>query len=203
VITVIDYQMGNAGSIMSMLARIGAEAELTSDPARIRAAEKLVLPGVGAFDDGMRHLTELGIAETLVEKMRMTSVPFLGICLGMQLLADSSEEGTLPGLGIVPGRVVRFRPSAPGVKVPHMGWNTIQPARPHYLFENLDEETRFYFVHSFYFVCREQADCAAATEYDGTFTSAVSRGCAMGVQFHPEKSLRWGKQIFTNFVRHV
>ena len=131
-ITIIDYKMGNVGSIVSMLARLGVEAELTSDPARIAGARKLVLPGVGAFDDGVRNLAELGITPVLQELLTTAPVPFLGICLGMQLLADSSEEGSLNGLGLIRGRVVRFRPSDPSVKVPHMGWNTVISVRPHY-----------------------------------------------------------------------
>jgi glutamine amidotransferase len=201
-ITVIDYRMGNSGSIMNMLFRLGVEARLSSDPEEIARSEKLILPGVGAFDDGMRNLSELGIAPVLRQAVERNR-PLLAICLGMQLLTNCSEEGCLPGLGLIPGRVIRFRFDDVTRKIPHMAWNTIGVCRPTYIFENAEPEARFYFVHSYHLDCDREEDVLARTEYGITFTSAVGRGAVVGVQFHPEKSLRWGLRVFKNFIEHA
>jgi glutamine amidotransferase len=197
-IAVIDYKMGNAGSILSILRRIGAEGALTCDPEEIRRADRIVLPGVGAFDEGMARLHRLGLASVLREQVLGRGVPILGICLGMQLLVEGSEEGTSAGLGWIPGRAVRFR-DLDGLRIPHMGWNTLRPRRPHALLENMEESARFYFVHSYHVECADPEAVLATTEYGIEFVSAVARGAAVGLQFHPEKSLRWGMEIFRRF----
>lgn len=202
-ITVIDYGMGNSGSIMNILSRIGAQAMLTSNPADIARADKLVLPGVGAFDNGMQRLNDLGLIPILNQRVVGEGVPILGICLGMQLFAASSEEGVMPGLGWIDARVIRFRfdNGAAGLKIPHMGWNTIDVRKPHPLFEHLADDARFYFVHSYHMRCNDSSDVLASSRYGIEFTACVSRQSIMGVQFHPEKSLRWGMQVFRQFAQ--
>lgn len=205
VITVIDYGMGNSGSIMNILRRIGAEAELTSDPAAIARADKLVLPGVGAFDNGMQRLRALGLIPVLNERVVGEGTPILGICLGMQLFARSSEEGVEPGLGWIDARAVRFRfgGEQSGLKIPHMGWNTVSLRKPCAIFDDLAEDARFYFVHSYHVQCADAADILTTTNYGVEFTSSTARGSVIGVQFHPEKSLRWGMEVFRKFAHHV
>jgi len=201
-ITVVDYGMGNAGSILNMFLRVDTPAILTRDPAKIADAEKLVLPGVGAFDKGMEQLRNLNLIEVLTEKVMVENTPLLGICLGMQLFADASEEGAFPGLGWIPGRVVRFRFDAERERlpIPHMGWNTVTPRKPHPILCDLDHSSRFYFVHSYYFQCKDDVDVLSTTSYGCDFASAVASGPVIGVQFHPEKSLRWGMQLFRRFA---
>ena len=200
-IIIIDYGMGNIGSILNMLKKIGAQAKISGDPGEIRAAEKIILPGVGAFDTGMRQLNEHGLVELLNEKVLEQKTPVLGVCLGMHLLVKKSEEGALPGLGWIDGETVRFHfdSKQTGLKVPHMGWNniTIQHSDP--LLRDL-EGSRFYFVHSYHLLCHNSADIIAATHHGYEFPSIVRRGNIMGTQFHPEKSHRFGMQLYRNFV---
>jgi glutamine amidotransferase len=205
-IAVIDYKMGNLGSIMNMLRRIGAEAVLTDDPSEIEKADKLILPGVGAFDRGMENLHRLKIIPLLEEMVLEKQTPILGLCLGMQLFTHSSEEGEAQGLGWIDAQVVRFRfpteqqENMRRLKVPHMGWNNIRLCQPLYLFDELEDEARYYFVHSYYVECNDPADVAAHTLYRSEFASALAHGPIMGVQFHPEKSLRWGMQILKRYA---
>jgi glutamine amidotransferase len=210
-IAVIDYKMGNLGSIMNMFLRLGIDAILTDDPAQIERADKLILPGVGAFDRGMENLHKLGIIPLLNEKAVLKRTPILGLCLGMQLFARGSEEGQLPGLAWIDGYCVKFRfdhlvstPVAANVysrlKVPHMGWNNLRPCKAHYLFENLEPDARYYFVHSYYVRCNDPRDELAKSLYGVEFTSALQHSTIVGVQFHPEKSLRWGMQILKRFA---
>jgi imidazole glycerol-phosphate synthase subunit HisH len=200
-ITVIDYGMGNSGSIMNILSRIGAEATLTSDPAEIARADKLVLPGVGAFDNGMQKLHDLGLVPILNEKVVSQHTPILGICLGMQLFANGSEEGAAPGLGWIDARVIRFRlDDQVKRRIPHMGWNTITVRKANPIFEGLADDARFYFVHSYHVQCAEASDILATAQYGIEFTACVSKAAVIGVQFHPEKSLRWGMNVFRRFV---
>jgi glutamine amidotransferase len=200
-VAVIDYGMGNIGSICKMLRVVGADPIVTSDPAQLATADKLVLPGVGHFDRAMQNLTAAQLVDTLTELVVTRQIPILGVCLGMQLLCGSSEEGSQPGLGYVDARVRRFQPGD-GRKVPHMGWSPLEVARPSPLLEGLDEESRFYFVHSYFVDCANDADVIARSSYGHSFVSAFERGNVKGVQFHPEKSHRFGKQVFRNFVEN-
>jgi glutamine amidotransferase len=201
-ITIIDYGMGNLGSIANMLKKVGAEAVITSDKSAIEKAEKLILPGVGAFDNGMKNLSQLGLLETLNRKVLEDKTPVLGICLGMQLLTRGSEEGDRPGLGWINAETVKFRfeKSNTALKVPHMGWNSITIKQESNLFEGMHEELRFYFVHSYYVRCSEESDILATTNYGSDFTSSVRRDNIVGTQFHPEKSHKFGMKVFKNFV---
>jgi glutamine amidotransferase len=202
VITIIDYGMGNVGSILNMLKRIGAAAQISSKVEDIVSADKLVLPGVGSFDTGMSNLVISGLRDVLDEKVLGERTPVLGVCLGMQLLSRRSEEGQLPGLGWIEGETVRFRfdPKTTGLKVPHMGWNTVKPSPASPLFASFIEPPRFYFVHSYHVVCANPADVAAKVYYGEEVTAAISRGHVMGVQFHPEKSHTYGMRLFKSFA---
>lgn len=197
-ITIVDYQMGNVGSIKNMLKKVGAESVISGDPDVLRKATKLILPGVGAFDTGMRHLADSGLIGVLNELVLEKQVPVLGICLGMQLLSRKSEEGTLPGLGWIAADTVKFQ--LPELRVPHMGWNTLRPTNGSVLFQGYQEEPRYYFVHSYHVVCDDPHDAAGITHYGTDFTAAVQRANVMGAQFHPEKSHKFGMQLFRNFV---
>jgi len=199
-ITIIDYGMGNLGSIRNMLKKIGADSEITAEPARIAAATKLVLPGVGAFDAGMENLDKSGLVPLLNERVRRDEVPVLGICLGMQLMTHSSSEGERPGLGWVDAKAVRFVPADATLKVPHMGWNIARPVRDDALLEGLPRESRFYFVHSYYVACERREDVLLTTFYGADFDSGFRRGNVWGVQFHPEKSHRFGMHLLRNFA---
>lgn len=198
-IAIVDYGMGNLGSVRNMLRKLAIPATLSADPAVLETAERLILPGVGSFDAGMRNLTERGLIPVLQRQVVQRGVPILGLCLGMQLMCRESEEGAGAGLGWIDARVVRFRPPRPELKVPHMGWNTVAPCRPHPLFTGL-EASRFYFVHSFHVQCADAADPLGNTEYGYPFASAVARGNILGVQFHPEKSHRFGMALMRNFA---
>lgn len=202
-ITIVDYHMGNLGSILNMLKKIGQEAQVTADPALIAAADKLVLPGVGAFDAGMENLERSGLIPLLNRRVLEERVPTLGICLGMQLMTRSSEEGARAGLGWVDAEALRFRPTDAKLKVPHMGWNRVMPARPSPLTDELPEEPRFYFVHSFYVRCHDEADVLLTTSFGEPFASAFQRGNVWGVQFHPEKSHKFGMALLRNFATRV
>jgi len=201
IVTIIDYGAGNIGSVLNMVRHVGGNAEVTSDPSVVAAAEKILLPGVGSFDHAVTTLTDLGLVDP-IKRSAEAGTPLLGICLGMQLLADSSEEGTLPGLGLVSGHVRRFcfQPEQGNLKIPHMGWNRVKPARQHKLAEGLEHDARFYFVHSYFFDCVVDDDILFQTCYGGNFTSGVQHGSVTGVQFHPEKSHRFGMRLINNFL---
>lgn len=199
-IAIVDYGMGNLRSVQKALEHVGTDAVLTSDRAAIEAAKGLVFPGQGCFPDAMKQLGELGLIEVLREWVR-AGRPFLGVCLGHQLIFGESEEGgPIVGLGLVPGRVVRF---SPGGKVPHMGWNSIHKtdagkACP--LLRGVEDGAYFYFVHSYYPVPEDGSLVAATTDYNDTFASVVWRGSFFSTQFHPEKSQAPGLRILENFV---
>jgi len=201
-IAVVDYGMGNLRSVVKGFEQVGVTAVVTSNPADVLAADAVVLPGVGAFGMAMEHLRAAGLDRALVAAVAADK-PFLGICLGLQLLFTESEEfGPVPGLNILPGRVVRFFPEgAPaGVKIPHMGWNSLRKAAPTSLLSNVPEGTHVYFVHSYYVAPEDPALIATTTEYGGfVFTSAVTRGKLFACQFHPEKSSTLGLEILRNF----
>ena len=201
-IVIVDYQMGNVGSIANMLKKIGVDSLITSDAERIEAAEKLILPGVGAFDTGMTNLERSGLLPVLNDKVVRQRTPVLGICLGMELLTNGSAEGSCPGLGWVEGRTVRFRfdDGAAQLNVPHMGWNSVRPAAHSELLRDLPADNRFYFVHSYHVVCDRSDDVGGWTRYGEDFASVVERGHVMGTQFHPEKSHRFGMALLRNFA---
>jgi len=202
-IAIVDYGMGNLGSIVNMLKKVGAtEAVMTADEKVIERAEKLILPGVGAFDTGMKKLSDTGLTETLNRKALEEKVPVLGICLGMQLITKGSEEGDRPGLGWIDAETLKFRfdKSDMTLKVPHMGWNSVTVRQADGIFKGVEEEPRFYFVHSYYVRCADEADILGTTHYGHEFTSSVRRGNIMGTQFHPEKSHKFGMNVFKNFV---
>lgn len=198
-ITIVDYGMGNLGSICNMFKRIGTAVEVTSDVDRIAAARKLLLPGVGAFDAAMSRIHERGLREVLDRKALNERIPVLGICLGMQLLTRSSEEGRLPGLGWVNATTRRF-PVNRDLPVPHMGWNLVRPATPSPLTTGLGDESRFYFVHSYYVRMEDETKAILTTTYGVPFHAALQDGNIYGAQFHPEKSHRFGMQLLRNFA---
>lgn len=200
-IVIIDYKMGNVGSIHNMLKKIGAESMISDSPDEIRKADRLILPGVGAFDHGMFQLRQSRFFDVLQEEVLHRKTPILGICLGMQLFTERSEEGGQTGLGWIKGETVRFRfePNETRRKVPHMGWDTLTPRRTDSLFRGLDKEARFYFVHSYHVRCKSEDDILATTHYGFNFTSAIQRGHIIGTQFHPEKSHKYGMTVLKNF----
>ncbi|MEM1094561.1 MAG: imidazole glycerol phosphate synthase subunit HisH [Bacteroidota bacterium] len=202
-IAIVAYGMGNTASIRNMLRRVGASSVITSDPDEMRAADALILPGVGAFDHGMQSIHAMGLAGVLHDAATQQQKPILGICLGMQLMTRGSEEGAQPGLGWVAADTIRFQLAhRPDLKVPHMGWNTTTVHRQGALFPNLDA-ARFYFVHSYHVVCDSAADVVATAHHGMDVTAAFQHGHIMGTQFHPEKSHRFGMQLLQNFVAHA
>jgi imidazole glycerol-phosphate synthase subunit HisH len=199
-VAIVDLGLGNIGAVVNMLHRAGGTACLVSDPNELDQYSKVMLPGVGSFDSGISKLESAGFRAAL-HSYASSGRALLGICLGMQLLADGSEEGRMQGLGLVPGTVRRFsveqdRP----IKVPHMGWNQVTCSREHPLTTGLDDSARFYFVHSYYFKCEDKQDELLSTNYGFDFSSGVQRDNVMGVQFHPEKSHRYGMQLIKNFI---
>lgn len=199
-ITIVDYGMGNLGSLLNMFKRIDVKACIESDPGALRRAQKLVLPGVGAFDAAMARIDGLpGLREVLDHKAKVERIPVLGVCLGMQLLTAGSEEGERAGLGWVPGRALRF-PRIDGLKVPHMGWNVAQPCAPSFLSAGAGDEPRYYFVHSYFVKVDDPAHSMMRTLYGVDFDSAIGCDNVHGVQFHPEKSHRFGMRILKNFA---
>lgn len=200
-VAVIDYGMGNIGSICKMLRLVGAEPFVSRDPEQLQSADKLILPGVGHFDHAMSNLRSANLVDALRDLVTTREVPILGICLGMQLMCASSEEGTHAGLGFVDARVRRFSfNGGPRLKVPHMGWRELEIARESSLFTGLDAASRFYFVHSYFVDCADDSDVLARASYGRPFVSAFERDNVRGVQFHPEKSHRFGMRLFQNFV---
>lgn len=198
-IVIIDYGMGNLGSLQNMFRRIGAVVEVSSDLGRIADATKLVLPGVGAFDAAIARIDALGLRPLLRRRAEVDQIPFLGVCLGMQLLVESSEEGSLPGLGLIPGRAIRFD-GGNGLKVPHMGWNDVRKATASPLTERLGDAARFYFVHSYRVHAADPAHAILHATYGTTFDAALQRANVFGVQFHPEKSHKFGMALLQSFV---
>jgi len=206
-VAIIDYGMGNLRSVAKAIEHVapGHDVFVTSDPARVAAAERVVFPGQGAMPDCMRELDARGLRPAVVAAAE--EKPFLGICIGQQMLFEHSAEGDVPGLGILPGEVVRF-PEAGMVaadgsrlKVPHMGWNEVWQAGPHPMWDGIPDGARFYFVHSYYVVPVDPALIAAATDYGPRFTSAVARANIFAAQFHPEKSAAAGLRLLANFIR--
>ncbi|MBW3631352.1 MAG: imidazole glycerol phosphate synthase subunit HisH [Gemmatimonadetes bacterium] len=202
-IVVVDYNVGNLGSIRNMLRKLGHPCEVTSNPAEVEQASRIILPGVGPFDQGMRKLRALGLEDVLHHKAMRECVPLLGICLGAQLMTEQSEEGERePGFGWVPGRTVRFAPGrdTTALKIPSMGWSGVTVRKPHPLFENMHEDPRFYFVHSYHFELDRPEDVLTVSRYGYEFASAFARDNVWGVQFHPEKSHKFGMRLLDNFA---
>lgn len=199
-ITIVNYGMGNLGSMLNMFKRIGVEARIESDPEGLLDAKKIVLPGVGAFDAAMSRIASVpGLREVLDRKALAEAVPILGVCLGMQLMTRASEEGQLAGLAWIPGDTRRF-PRMEGLKVPHMGWNVAIPNAVSPLTTHLGREPRYYFVHSYAVQVDDPAHSLMRTHYGIDFDSAIGRKNLYGVQFHPEKSHRFGMQLLRNFA---
>lgn len=202
-IAIIDFDIGNLAAVSNMLHRVGAACAITRDPDVIARAEGLILPGNGAFDSCMRALRATGLVPLLEQRVLGDRVPLLGICVGAQMLGRESDEGTEKGLGWMDMSVRRF-PSSHGLPVPHMGWNEVQVrSGDHPLLSGLDPDARFYFVHSYYLNPGRDEDVILSCNYGVDFAAAVSRDNIAGVQFHPEKSHRFGKQLLGNFARQV
>ena len=201
-VVIIDYGLGNLGSIKNMLKKIGVEAEITNDLEKINSASKLILPGVGAFDNGMQNLNENGFIEVLNKKVIQNKTPILGICLGMQLMTKGSEEGILKGLGWIDAETIKFNfgENKDRLTIPHMGWEYVSLQKESKLFENMFEEPRFYFVHSYYVKANFEKDVLLKTNYATDFVSGFEKENIVGVQFHPEKSHKFGKQLLKNFI---
>ena len=201
-IAIVDYGAGNVASIANMLKRLGQAAVLSSDPAVLEQADKLILPGVGHFDYGMEKLEASGIIPLLNRRVLEEKIPILGICLGLQLFTRRSDEGVRPGLGWIDAETIAFDRSRLGLtdRIPHMGWSTLQVVRSSRIFTPLDAAARFYFVHSFHLQCQQREDVIGQITHGYPIDVAVERGNIFGVQFHPEKSHRFGIEVLRNFV---
>lgn len=201
-ITIVSYGLGNVRAFANLYDRIGVPVTIANDAASLRGAERIILPGVGAFDHAMSLLNQSGMREPLDELVLEKRVPVLGVCVGMQIMASGSEEGTLPGLGWIPGKVRKLHNAARSntLVLPHMGWNDATPVGKGSLFAGLEQEALFYFLHSFAFECANDENVLALTDYGHRFASAVHNDNASGVQFHPEKSHHFGTRLLQNFA---
>lgn len=201
-IAIIDYGLGNILAFANVYKRLNIPVTVAKAPADLNGATKLILPGVGAFDHAMKLLQDAGMREPLDQLVLQQKVPVLGICVGMQILANGSDEGSLPGLGWIPGQVKAFCTTAGAAEMPlpHMGWNDVQPAAGHALFKGMENDARFYFLHSFYFECTQPQHAVARASYGIDFSCAVQSENVYGVQFHPEKSHHFGMNLLKNFA---
>jgi len=200
-IIIIDYGMGNLRSVQKKIQRVGAEAEITADIDTIVQADKLILPGVGHFTNGVVKLKESGIWDVLNKTVLVQKTPIFGICLGMQLMAKHSDEGNTEGLGWFDADIIKFKVrDRLRYKVPHMGWNNAVAKKESALFQGISEEAMFYFVHSYHIKCNDEQDILTTTEYEYPFTSSIQKGNIFGTQFHPEKSHDFGEIVLRNFI---
>lgn len=201
-ITIVDYGLGNVQALLNVYKRLNIPASRATTRDELVSADKVILPGVGAFDHAMERLDASGMRELLDELVVARGVPVLGICVGMQILGKSSEEGTQPGLGWIDGRVRRLDALADGepLQLPHMGWNDVAPTAGARIFGALEDDARFYFLHSYYFECASSETVAAVSNYGSDFSCAVQSGNVYGVQFHPEKSHHFGTRLLQNFA---
>ena len=201
-ITIIDYGLGNIRAFVNVFERLNIKTIVAQSSKDLERATKLILPGVGSFDYAINLLNKSGMRDTIENKVLLNKVPVLGICLGMHLFANYSEEGTTPGLGWVEGEVILFNADLIPYKtrLPHMGWNTIQPINNNSLLSGFNGDSRFYFLHSYYFECNNTNDVISTTEYGNTYTSALNKNNIFGIQFHPEKSHSNGIKLLKNFA---
>lgn len=201
-IRIVNYGLGNVEAFLNVYYRLGIDARLASNAAELADAERIILPGVGAFDRAMQLLDASGMRDVLEKKAHVERVPVIGICVGMQILANGSDEGTAAGLGWIPGRVRSFasNPLSSELPLPHMGWNDISPTGHGAILRDLEPHPRFYFLHSFYFECDDHAHTVATAHYGHDFACVVAADNIIGVQFHPEKSHHWGTQLLKNFA---
>ncbi|OUQ27974.1 imidazole glycerol phosphate synthase subunit HisH [Lachnoclostridium sp. An131] len=203
-IAVINYGMGNTGSIVNMLHKIGEEAMVTDRADDLEEASKIILPGVGAFDHGIENLYEKDLVSAIRKVTAEKGTPFLGICLGMQLLGNGSEEGNAQGLGLIPFKSVRFGfNEGSGLKIPHMGWDVVKFEMEDKILEGLEGIQRYYFVHSYHAVCENPQNVLMTCDYGYQFAAAVKKNNIYGFQFHPEKSHKFGMKLLENFVRRI
>jgi imidazole glycerol-phosphate synthase subunit HisH len=202
-ITIIDYGLGNIRAFANVYERLNIKTKIARTAADIQGAGKIILPGVGAFDHAMSLLNSSGMRDELEKQVLSNKIPVIGICIGMQILAGSSEEGTMTGLNWIPGEVKRFDPNSIPYKtrLPHMGWNTMKPIKNNSLLDGFNEESRFYFLHSYYFSCRDENDIISITKYGIQYASGVNKENIFGIQFHPEKSHSNGIQLLHNFAK--
>ncbi|WP_047417873.1 imidazole glycerol phosphate synthase subunit HisH [Cellulophaga sp. Hel_I_12] len=200
--TIVNYGSGNIQAILNIYKQLNIDCFVANAPDQLAEATKLILPGVGAFDETMQQLVNSGFKKELDRLVLQEKIPVIGICVGMQILANKSEEGELPGLGYIDGEVKKFDSTKFTQKpyLPHLGWNTINPTNAHKIFENIDFQTGFYFLHSYYFSCKNSDDILSRTNYGEDFSSAIYNENVFGMQFHPEKSHSNGIQLFKNFA---
>lgn len=197
-IAILDYGIGNLRSVYNMFKKVGVESQITSDKLAIQQADKYLLPGVGSFDHGINSLKSAPFFEALEKEVLEYNKPILGICLGMQLLTNSSEEGKEKGLGWIDAETLKFDLADKSLSIPHMGWNKANPQNENTIFKNL-KENRFYFVHSYYVACNNEENILATTGYGQEFSCSIYKDNVYGVQFHPEKSHKFGMQLLKNF----
>ena len=202
-VVIIDYDMGNVGSVVNMIKKVGGSPVVSNDPEKILNARKLLLPGVGSFDAGMTNLIDKGLDQIIIEAVLVNKIPILGICLGMQLLLSKSEEGSLKGLNLVNGSVHKFKKIDTFSKIPHMGWNQISIKKDSPILFELDYESRFYFVHSYFVNCAQEENVLATTNYINEFVSIFGMNNIFGAQFHPEKSHKYGMKLFKNYLNKI
>jgi glutamine amidotransferase len=203
-IAIVDYGMGNLGSVKNMLRKVGAQAIITSNPEVIDKAEKIILPGVGSFDSGMRNLIDLGLVDVLEKRVKQDKVPVLGICLGVQLMTKGSAEGDLNGLGWFDATAVKFNNDEVQERLllPNIGWRNVELIKPSKLFENMHDDPRFYFVHSYHLISNDASNVLLNAYYGYDYVAAFEQENILGVQFHPEKSHKYGMKLFENFVKN-
>jgi glutamine amidotransferase len=199
--TIINYNLGNPKSIKNMLSYLGIDAVISDDLNALKAADRLILPGVGHFAHGMNQLQNLGISDIIKEHAFKAQRPILGICLGMQLMTNFSEEGEVNGLGLIDSQTNKLQLQNKSLKIPHMGWNVVSWQKESQVLDGLSENSRYYFVHSYIVECNNEHDILGTTKYGQDFVSAFQHDNIIGMQFHPEKSHRFGMELIKNFVK--